>query len=79
MTKEKIAGFLFGVGVGTALGFFLRDDVEKHGRPIAGGPEQRSGKAFSKAEGRPSQTQTAGVSAGGTSAGMEEDRTVLAI
>ena len=31
MTREKIAGFLFAIGVGMALGFFLRtDEEEKH-------------------------------------------------
>lgn len=29
MTREKIAGFLLGIGVGTALGFLLRADEEE--------------------------------------------------
>jgi hypothetical protein len=74
MTKEKIAGFLFGVGVGTALGFFLRDDVEENGRHTAGDPEHRRGKASSKVDGHPLQTHAPGLSAD-----VQEDRTVLAI
>jgi hypothetical protein len=49
VTRERIAGFLIGVGVGTAVGYFLMP-LERNGRPA-------TRPLAPSEEGRPSTTQ----------------------
>jgi hypothetical protein len=75
MTQEKIAGFLFGIGIGTMLGFFLRNDAEENNsRGTTGVRQQRGGGAPGNASGRSLQAHSPVVSRG-----VEADRTVLAV
>jgi hypothetical protein len=52
MTRERIAGFLVGVGIGTALGFFLQAEEEKSRRRPLAGEKAAEGNSFGRSNGR---------------------------
>jgi len=68
MTREKIAGFLIGIGIGTALGFFLRDREENGSTPHP----RRGSAAAGNASGGASRLP-------GGPPGVETDRTAFAV
>jgi hypothetical protein len=67
INREKIAGFLVGIGIGTALGFFLRDRDE-HGSSLSPRAREPRDRAPGKAGSSPSPGR-----------GVETDRTAFAV